>query len=182
SSPSASPSPCSDITSTYQPAPAQLLVQAAAKVGAVLDFHALDRNVDSSEPASIQRHHGLRASLAYQRERRTGDDAARSQRRDARRRRLEEGPSDPVALRDVADHAAEAVVDLRRREAQPLQHLGERLAALLHGGDDGAEPVERTGAQLARLDELVHDLFEQVAEAFLKPHHLLAGSPCAYQR
>src|SRR5690606_28719716 len=108
--PLAPPSPCSDVPGAHQPAPPQLLIQPTPEIAAVLDLHALDVDVDATDAAAVQRYHGLRASLAHQCQSRTGDDAARSQRRDARWRRFEDGPFDAVAVRDIADEAAKAFV------------------------------------------------------------------------
>src|SRR5690606_41748222 len=68
--------PSSGIASHDEPAPPQLLVQSATKVGAVLDLHALDTDVDSAETAA-QRHHGLRASLANEGHRWPSNDTDR---------------------------------------------------------------------------------------------------------
>src|SRR5690606_9120402 len=98
SSPSAPPSPCSDITSTYQPAPPQLLVETATEIGAVLDLHALDGDVNGAESLVIQRHHGLRPSLANEGQRRPSNDTATRHGRHPRRCGFKNRPLDPVAL------------------------------------------------------------------------------------
>src|SRR5690606_25464234 len=105
SSPSAPPPPRRDVASGDQPTPPQLLVETATEIAAVLDLHALDVDVDATDAAAVQRHHGLRPCLAHQSPCGTGDDAARSQSRDARRRHLEQRPLDAVAARDVANEA-----------------------------------------------------------------------------
>src|SRR5690606_34128563 len=117
SSPSAPSPPSSGISGVPKPQSAvsslHRLLHATVEV-----IHAINRAVEvdgdfaADAPASIRRHHDLRPSLAYQRERRTSDDAACSQRRDAWRCGLENGLLHAVTLRDVADHAAEAVVQL----------------------------------------------------------------------
>src|SRR5690606_8645084 len=105
SSPSAPPPPRRDVASGDQPAPPQLLVETATEITAVLDFHALDVDVDATDAAAVQRYHGLRSSLAYQCQCGTSDDTTRSQRGDAWRRRLEDGPLHAVTLRYVANEA-----------------------------------------------------------------------------
>src|SRR5690606_21668190 len=110
---------------------------------------AMDGDVNGAEPLAIQRYHGLRASLANQCQSRTRDDATSSQRRDAGWRRFEDGPFDPVALRDVADHAAEAVVDPLGRQTQLLKTIIELGADFDDGLDlrvDGLH-VERRAAE-----------------------------------
>src|SRR5690606_15657818 len=106
--PSASPSPCSDVPGAHQPAPPQLLVQPAPEVAAVLDFHALDGDVNGAKSAAIQRHHGLRPCLANQGERGAGDDATVLERGNTGWSGLKNGALDAVAMRDIADEAAKA--------------------------------------------------------------------------
>src|SRR5690606_33839235 len=162
--PLAPPSPCSDITSTHQAAPAQLLVQAAAEIAAVLDLHALDVDVDATD-AAVQRHHSLRPSLANEGQRWPSNDTATRHGRHPRRRHLEQRPLYPVALRNVADHATEAVVDPLGRQAQLLEALIELGAYFDDGLDlrvDGLH-VERRAAEERVLCHLGqrHDLRRQ---------------------
>src|SRR5690606_37398476 len=131
SSPSAPPPPSGGIASPDKPAPAQRTVQLAAKVSTILDPHALDVDVDATDAAAVQRHNGLRASLAYQGERGSSDDAAVLERGDTGRRRFEDGPLDAVALRDIADEAAHLIVQSLGGKAELLQNLGKSLTALL---------------------------------------------------
>src|SRR5690606_38205108 len=118
-------SPCSDVPGAHQPAPPQLLVQAAPKVAAVLDLHALDVDVDATDATAVQRYNGLRPSLAHQGQCGTGDDAARSQRRDARRRHLEQRTLDAVTARDVANEARHGLVGPLDRQTQLLEAVIE---------------------------------------------------------
>src|SRR5690606_11958795 len=140
-SPSAPPPPSNRISGVPKPqsavSPLHRLLHATVEV-----VHAINRAVEvdvdfGSAESAIKRHHGLRPSLAYQCQGRTRDDAACSQRRDAGRCGLEDGPLHTVALWNVADHAAEAIVQSLAGEAELLQHFGERLAALLDGSDGG---------------------------------------------
>src|SRR5690606_16443904 len=103
SSPSAPPPPSGGIASHDEPAPAQLSVQLAATVSTILDLHAFDVDVDATDAAAVQRHNGLRSSLAYQCERGSSDDAAVLERGDTGWSGLKNGALDAVAMRDIAD-------------------------------------------------------------------------------